>query len=295
MTVPLSTRISAALMLILVAAPIAAARTQAAAEVRRAANAYAEWYSYVLGKPLSATDLTLLQAHAAADYAENAAEVRKATRDVQVLLTRSRRETGANGIGERKRQLTVLYWWLRKAKPADAAEAKRCLSLLDRYNPVLASDSTSGLIVTRRDIESVIASNNFAAKLAGLPQTSRLDKNDAATFQKQFVELPVQTRKYLANGEERHARLLETWPTLTSYRKSVVKKVVKKAAAGGADVASIGRTLESGLIQRVQLIAEARRARRVAATRRYPNGSGRSLGEKMGTFWGMSGALNSFN
>jgi hypothetical protein len=280
--------------------PVAVAAPQAKpkispAEISRGGEVTSNYLGRVFGKPLNATDRATVSAIVARDFAKEPQQSRAGIANISNASRYLTRTRGADNIAARKKLLTLLYFYVKNPKPEDAADARTILGMVQKYKPVVAEDAAKKQILTRDDIAGVVASNNFVAKLAGLPAISTMGDVEQASIQEQFVKLPGETRQRLILGEERNARLNEVWRTLTPHRKRLITEAVKKEVKTATGVPKGARLLEDGLIKRAEMVAQARQA---AATRRRRASSRRSwgsLGTKMGTFWGMRGALYNFN
>lgn len=290
--------VATALTLAPCASPVRAAPVSA--EAQNIANANIQLLGYVFGDKLSGSERQAVLAMTAKDFAANPAEARQSRRDIQSVMSRVRKQSGAESVASRKRVLEALYFALKNPKPEDANDAAQLLGFIENRHLIVAVDSAKKRLVTRRDLQSMLDANNFVAKLIGAkPMGGTISDDNAATVGKGYTALSADAKANLLGGEERYAYLRQTWNTLTPSRKRKIITELTKAGKKGASLSLLTRTAESGLIKRVQMIADARRARQVAqARRRRARGSGgsmASLGEKMGTLAGMRYAMYNFN
>ena len=120
------------------------------------------------------------------------------------------------------------------------------MTMVYKYSPVLYANPKYKIVVTKRTVDSLIASRNFAAKLAGKPLMS-IDYNywaqDLRRSGEDFASPNI--RKNFATAESRWVRLQQAWSNTPPQEQHKAIAFINKHLQRGYKIHNIARELES--------------------------------------------------
>lgn len=118
-------------------------------------------------------------------------------------------------------------------------------TIVYKYSPVLFADPKYKVVVTKRTIDSLVASRNFVAKLAGKPLMP-INYHWWAQYlqQKYYKELSPRQRQYYVTAESRWVRLQQAWSKTSPQKRQEVTAFINQKLQDGIKTPSIARYLE---------------------------------------------------
>lgn len=130
-------------------------------------------------------------------------------------------------------------------KPAKERDSAAIRALFGRV-PVIAVDSTSRHVVTKRGLDALLNANDFVAGLVGhraiyAAAREKITADVAAAF----ASMSVDDRYVLAHGASRWARLQTFWSALAAADRSAVIAELKQKVLRPEDVPVAARQLET--------------------------------------------------
>ena len=120
------------------------------------------------------------------------------------------------------------------------------MTIVYKYSPVIYANPKYKIVVTKRTADSLIASRNFVAKLAGKPLVN-IDYNYWAQDLRRSGEdfASPQIRKNFATAESRWVRLQQAWSNTPPQERQKAIAFINKYLQRGHKIPNIARELES--------------------------------------------------
>ena len=94
------------------------------------------------------------------------------------------------------------------------------LEMVERHNSVIVADEKSQLLVTERDLVGIIFSDIFLAKQVGKLPIIRNDLSE--TIRQNFLDLPPNEQKSLANAESNYYLLKSRWSKMSAQQQQAL-------------------------------------------------------------------------
>ena len=138
-----------------------------------------------------------------------------------------------------------------KAAPTDRLVAQ-WLAIMRQHGTVVVEGD--GLVVTRPELDAMVASDDLVAEIAGQPKTSAAERAKlAADLPQRFAAMPPEEEARYAHAERRHAALLQDILADAALRAKAVT-LIKGAVHGPDDVAPEARSLEDDGMRFAEMI-----------------------------------------
>ena len=120
------------------------------------------------------------------------------------------------------------------------------MTMVYKYSPVIYANPKYKIVVTKRTADSLVASRNFVAKLAGKPLVN-IDYNYWAQDLRRSGEdfASPQIRKNFATAESRWFRLQQAWSNTPPQEQQKAIALINKYLQRGHKIPNIARELES--------------------------------------------------
>ncbi len=117
-------------------------------------------------------------------------------------------------------------------------------NIMYKYLPVIYTNPKYKIVITKRTVDSLFASNNFVAQLAGRPSTTPNYEGLAQYFRQLDYTSAITTRN-LAKAESRWVRLQVAWSKASPQTQQQVVADIRQQVQRGRGTDHIARNLES--------------------------------------------------
>ena len=218
-----------ALGAMLTASPVVAERTA----LGEASVADAIRYLGLLaGREIATDDAAWLERQWAEEHAASPETVAAEIDDLAFALERHRRD--GDGIALANARAAAVKNAYCAAEQFSDPATHRLREILAPDDLTLASDCILGLVVTRFDVDGLIASHALTASATGQPHDAEGDRAEVvATITAGFAGASAADKAVLANGELRHAVLARFWSRIDGTREqaAVVQDIGSAAAS----------------------------------------------------------------
>jgi len=233
---------------------------------------------FLADRKFTAADKRWLTDLAVKDFRKNPTEEIRGYKEVAKVLTQLKgiREPFQRAWARERLFSAIHFSLLEKQKSQEPS----VMTVVYRYIPVLATDRSAKLMLTERAMQSILTSNDFAAKLAGQPQaTPQFKAEFRQALIKRFPTLSPSLKQALATAESRWLRLQATWALTPAKTKKQVTSQVRQYVKQPVQVPEMARRLENA----AETAANGGTASNTA-----------DLGSLAGTLAGMRGAMYGF-
>lgn len=241
--------------------------TVEAAALERTSVAQAIRYLGVLaGQDLAPGDAAWLEAQWAEDHETSPETVPAEIDELAFAFERHRRDGDALTLAHARTNV-VKNAYCAAEQSGDPA-TRRLSAILAPEELVLAADCVLGQVLTRFDVDGLVASHALIAAAAGQPHDAESDRAEIlATTDQSFAAATPAEKALLANGELRHAVLARFWSRIdgTPEQAALLREIDKGAAAGLRAPARQLEGLALSKLREVDHLAKAGEARLTAS------------------------------
>jgi hypothetical protein len=181
------------------------------------------------------------------DFRQNPTDEIRGYRNVEKILSAIRKDSQnpVNLAYGRAKLMTDIYLQLLAKNEVNKPSI---MTIVYKYSPVLFADPRNNFVVTKRTIDSLYASNNFVAQLAGKPtQTPNYQGIAQYLHQNYYKNLSAQQKKSLAIAESRWVILQQQWSKASPQTRQNVSVFINKHLQRGIKISSIARYLEDSV------------------------------------------------